>query len=133
MSFDLDGLKNFLNENDTFAKSNKIRIETLREGYAEAVLEINENSMNALNTVQGGAIFTLADLAFAAAANSWGEKCMAMNSTISFIRPGTGKRLKATAKAVNRGRRTCLFDISVTNDENKLIAQISCTGFFIEK
>lgn len=133
MPIDHEIRKAFLNEHDTFAKSNGIRLEVLREGYAEAVLEANENSLNGLQTIQGGAIFTLADFAFAGGANSWEEKCIAMNAHISFLRPGTGKVLRAVAKAVHKGRRSCLFDVEVSNGQGKLVAKMSVTGFFLRE
>lgn len=133
MSVDYEARKAFLNENDTFAKANGIRIEVIREGYAEAVLEVNENSLNGLKTIQGGAIFTLADFAFAGGAYSWEEKCIAMTANISFVRPGNGKILRAKASAVNKGRRSCLFDVEVFNEQEKLVAKMSITGFFYEK
>ncbi|OQA87113.1 MAG: Acyl-coenzyme A thioesterase PaaI [Lentisphaerae bacterium ADurb.Bin242] len=133
MPVDYEAKKAFLNENDTFAKANGIRLEVLREGYAEAVLEANENSLNGLRTIQGGAIFTVADFAFAGGANSWGEKCIAMSAGIAFVRPGTGKVLRAVAKAVNKGRRSCLFDVEVFDEQTKLVAKVSFTGFFYEK
>lgn len=133
MSVDYESRKAFLNENDTFAKANGIRLEILREGYAEAVLEAGENSLNGLKTIQGGAIFTVADFAFAGGANSWEERCVAMSASVAFVRPGTGKVLRAVAKAVNKGRRSCLFDVEVFNEQEKLVAKISFTGFFYEK
>lgn len=129
----LERLKAFINENDTFGKSNSMHLETVREGYAEAVMTVTENSCNAVGTVQGGAIFTLADLAFAGASNSYGDKCVAMTAAVSFIRPGTGKLLRAAAKEVSRGRRSCVIDVEVKNEEEKLVAKIQITGFFYEK
>ena len=129
----LEQLKDFINENDTFGKSNRMKLELVKEGYAEAVMEITGNSCNAVGTVQGGAIFTLADMAFAGAANSYGEKCVAMSAAASFIRPGTGKQLRAAAKAVSKGRRSCVIEVEVRNDEGKLAAKFQFTGFFYEK
>ena len=126
-------LKQYINENDTFGKSSRMKLTEVREGYAEAVMEITENSCNAVGTVQGGAIFTLADMAFAGAANSFGDKCVAMSAAVSFIRPGSGKKLRAEAKTVSKGRRSCVLDVEVKNEENKLVAKIQFTGFFFEK
>ena len=126
-------LKQFINENDTFGKSSRMKLTEVREGYAEAVMEITENSCNAVGTVQGGAIFTLADMAFAGAANSFGDKCVAMSASVSFIRPGSGKFLRAEAKTVSKGRRSCVMDVEVKNEEDKLVAKLQFTGFFFEK
>ena len=130
---DFEQLKTYINENDTFGKSNCMRLETVREGYAEAVMQITENSCNAVGTVQGGAIFTLADLAFAGAANSYGDKCVAMSAAVSFIRPGSGKILRAEAKEVSKGRRSCVMEVEVKNEAGKLVSKIQFTGFFYEK
>ncbi|MBQ9338309.1 MAG: PaaI family thioesterase [Lentisphaeria bacterium] len=130
---DLELLKNYINENDTFGKSNFMHLETVRTGYAEAVMSVTENSCNAVGTVQGGAIFTLADLAFAGAANSYGDKCVAMSAAVSFIRPGTGKILRAYAKEVSKGRRSCVIEVEVKNEDGKLVSKIQFTGFFYEK
>ncbi|MBR3708613.1 MAG: PaaI family thioesterase, partial [Lentisphaeria bacterium] len=56
-----DQLKNFLNTKDHFCKENSMRILTIREGYAEAEMEISEHHLNGMRSVQGGALFTLAD------------------------------------------------------------------------
>ena len=101
-------LKQHINEHDTFGKSNRMQLTAVRQGYAEAVMEITENSCNAVGTVQGGALFTLADLAFAGAANSYGDKCVAMSAAVSFIRPGTGRTLHAAAREISKGRRSCV-------------------------
>ena len=126
-------LKQFINENDTFGKSSRMQLTAVKEGYAEAVMEITENSCNAVGTVQGGAIFTLADMAFAGAANSFGDKCVAMSAAVSFIRPGSGRLLRAAAKAVSKGRRSCVVEVEVKNDDDKLVAKLQFTGFFFEK
>ena len=125
-------LKEELNNNDTFCRLNDIRILEINEGYAEAEMIINDEKLNANNVVQGGAIFTLADFAFAGAANSFeGLRASSMNSTINFLRPGTGSRLRAIAQVVNRGKRSCLVEISVFNEAEKMVAKVTTTGFFI--
>ena len=51
--------------NDRFATDNGAVIEQVDEGYAKCWLEIQPHHLNAAGTVMGGAIFTLADFAFA--------------------------------------------------------------------
>ena len=127
-----DTLKDELNNNDTVCRLNDIRILEINEGYAEAEMIVNDEKLNANNVVQGGAIFTLADFALAGAANSFeGFRASSMNSTINFLRPGTGSRLRAIAQVVNRGKRSCLVEISVFNESEKMVAKVTTTGFFI--
>ncbi len=49
-------------KNDRFATEAGITLSEVRPGYAKAKLKINEHHLNAGNVVQGGALFTLADL-----------------------------------------------------------------------
>jgi len=121
-----------LNEADRFCKVNGIRLIHAEPGFSVAELEITPDVYNAGGVVQGGAIFTLADFAFAGAANAGsqpGERIVMMNSTISVVRPGSGSKLRAEAKEIHRGKRTGLYEIQVTDDRGKLVAKITSTGF----
>ena len=129
---DMEKFKVLISEKDRFAKFNQMQVIAVRPGYAEAVMEISENSFNGVGTVQGGAIFSLSDLAFAAAANAGGVPTVAMNCTFSFIRPGTGTHLKAVARLVNDGKRTVVYDVDVYNAAEKLVAHGTITGFHVE-
>ena len=115
-------IKELLNENDMFAKYNNIRLTVVKKGYAEAEMVINKNHINAAGIVQGGAIFTLADLAFGAASNSYGTLALSVNSTISFIKPAKKGKLKAIAKEVSKSKRISLYQIEVKNAQDETVA-----------
>ena len=125
-------LKDFLNKQDIFAAGIGAKILEISPGYAKAVMEITPSHMNAANVVQGGAIFTLADFAFAGAGNSFGPRATAMNISITYMRPGTGTKLTAEAREVSHGRRTCLFDVLVTDDQGRKVAKLMINGFLFE-
>lgn len=129
----IEEIKEKLNRDDRFCWYNEMRIDVIRPGYAEAVMEITENKLNGLGIAQGGAIFTLADLAFAGASNAAGFRTVAFTSNISFIRPGTGRRLRAVATEVSRGRRTGVYSVQVFNDDGKVVAHGTTTGFISEE
>ena len=57
-------------KNDRFATNAGVKLIEIKEGYSKARLVITAEHLNAGGRTQGGAIFTLADLALAAAANS---------------------------------------------------------------
>ena len=71
---------------DLFAEQTGVELLEVREGYSKARLVITENHLNAGRRTQGGAIFTLADLALAAAANSHGALAFSLSSNITFLR-----------------------------------------------
>ena len=129
----IEEIKEKLNRDDRFCRYNEMRIDVIRPGYAEAVMELTENKLNGLGIAQGGAIFTLADLAFAGASNAAGFRTVAFTSNISFVRPGTGRRLRAVATEVSRGRRTGVYSVQVFNDDGKVVAHGTTTGFISEE
>ena len=118
----------FLNANDVFCLDNGIQLEEVSEERSVARVAIGPHLLNASDVVQGGAIFALCDLAFAGVANSGNERTVAQNASISYLRPGTGRELVATAKLIHRGRRTAVIAVEVVNDDGKLIAMATITG-----
>ena len=72
---------------DLFAENAGVVLLEVREGYSKAKLEIKPEHLNAGARTQGGAIFTLADLALAAAANSHGTLAFSLSSSITFCVP----------------------------------------------
>src|SRR6266496_2124669 len=85
---------------DRFAASCGVRLVELGEGHARTRLTIAPRHLNGVGVVQGGAIFTLADLAFAAACNSNGTVAVALDVAVTFVRPGLRGRLEAEARQV---------------------------------
>lgn len=115
---------------DLFATNTGIELIEVREGYGKAELIIREEHLNAGGRTQGGAIFTLADLALAAAANSHGTLAFSLSSNITFLRAsGTGDILTAVAQERYIGRSTGHYQIDVTNQRNELIATFESSVF----
>ena len=78
--------------------------------------------------IQGGAIFALCDLAFAGVANALNERTVAQGASISYLRPGSGSELVATARMIRRGKRAAVVAVEVVNDSGKLVACATITG-----
>ena len=109
-------------EQDLYAQRSGIDLLELREGYAKAAMKVEPYHLNAVGTVQGGAIFTLADLAFAAACNSHGTVAVAINVNISFVKAATRGTLVAEAKEVSRNPKLGSYTIHVTDDAGEIVA-----------
>ena len=117
-------------KNDLFAERAGIVLMEVREGYSKARLEIKKEHLNAGNRTQGGAIFTLADLALAAAANSHGQLAFSLSSNIPFLRGGgRGDTGEAAGRARSIGRGTGYYQIDITNQKNELIATFESSVF----
>ncbi|MEA2075450.1 MAG: hotdog fold thioesterase [Euryarchaeota archaeon] len=107
---------------DKYAELTGIKLLEVSEGRARAMLEINETHLNSAGTVHGGAIFTLADFAFAAASNSHGTVAIAINSSISFFKAVSAGILYADAREISFHYKLASYVIDVTNEKNELIA-----------
>lgn len=127
-------LKDFLNQNDLFCAGNKMQITQIRDGSAEGEMIVEKQHCNGLGTVQGGALFTLADFVCAAAINSYGNQAVSMSASVSFIRPGVNmKKITAKATLVNKGRQTVIFDVDVFGDNGKILLHTVMTGFLTDR
>lgn len=116
-----DRLRHFFRR-DRFAARSGIRLLEVSEGFARARMELRPHHLNGVDIVQGGAIFTLADLAFAAAANSHGTVAVAINVNISFLKAATGGALVAEAREVSVGPKLSQCTVRVTDDAGDLVA-----------
>ncbi len=116
-------------QNDRFAKLVGTKLVEVKPGYARVQMEVTENHLNGVNMVQGGAIFALADYAFAAACNSSGMLTVGINVNISYIKSPRGKVLTAIANEVSSGKKICSVHIDVQDENNDLIAVVQATGY----
>ena len=101
-------------------------------GRAVCALPLREEHMNANHTPMGGAIFTLADFAFAVAVNGHAERVtVSQHVSITFLSPARGTTLLAEARCVKAGRTTCLYTGDVTDDAGTHVAYATVNGFTV--
>jgi len=112
-----------LNATDIFARENGIQLTEVREGYAKAEMTVGPGHINGANVCQGGAIFTLADLAFAAVCNSHGQLTLGISNTIDFISSARlGDHLTAEATETVDHPKLPQVIITVRNQDHQIIA-----------
>jgi acyl-CoA thioesterase len=114
---------------DAFASGTGITLEHVEPGQARARLVIGPQHLNGVGIAQGGAIFTLADFAFAAAANSTGSVAVAIDVSISFLKAVTGGVLTAEAREEAASGRISTSVVRVTDQEGTLVAIFKGTAF----
>jgi acyl-CoA thioesterase len=99
-------------------------------GTAKVKLTITAAHLNGLGRVQGGVIFSLADLALAAAANSRGSLAVSVNATISYFKAAVlGSILLAEAREESVNHKLGTYTVRVTDQEGELIALMQSTVY----
>ena len=109
-------------KNDRFAERTNVELLTVSPGYATAKMVLHPHHLNGLGSVQGGAIFTLADYAFAAACNSHGTVAVALNVSITFLKAATTGTLWAEAREVSKNFKVGSYVVEVKDDQGDLVA-----------
>ena len=108
---------------DPFASFLGIELLELGQGYSKVSMIVGEQMLNFHGIPHGGALFSLADAAFAAASNSHGQTAVALNVGINYLAAvPVGTRLYAEATEESLGRRTALYRLAVATEDNTLVA-----------
>ncbi len=124
----MNALKDFFLK-DRFAVLAGAELMEIREGYAKARMKVTEHHLNGGDVCQGGALFTLADLAFAAAVNSHLTLTFSTSSQITFIRPVASGYVYAEAVEIVNHKRMPFAEVRITDEEGQLVAVFSSSGY----
>ena len=117
----MDYIKEFF-KRDQFAELCGIELVDVSPGSAKAEMMVKKEHLNGVNTVHGGAIFTLADFAFAAAANSHGQVTVAINVSITYMKALTKGKITAEAREISRNPKLSTYTIDVFNEDGEIAA-----------
>ena len=92
--------------------------------YSVVEMVLEDRHLNGFSIAHGGAIFALADTAFAHACNSDNVVTVAQQCQINFLQPGrAGDLLTATAKGRTYSGRTGIYDVTITGSDGGVIAE----------
>ena len=110
-------------EADACSTALGLEVLDLDSRYAVVKMTVRGDMVNGHGVCHGGMIFTLADTCSAFACNSENESSLLSSAQIELFRPAMlGDELTATAKAVNQGKRKGVYDVSVLNQHELLVA-----------
>ena len=114
---------------DRFATEKGAVIDAVEHHYARVSMPVTEHLMNAYGAVMGGAVFTLADFAFAVASNWDQTPRVSLSTQITYLASPKGQLLTAEARAVKEGRSTCFYTVEVKDNTGRDIAHATINGF----
>lgn len=107
---------------DAFAHHTGIECMEVAPGRAVVKMEVRDYHRNSHGTVHGGALFTLADAAFALASNSHGIPAAAINAEISYLAAAREGTLYAEAEEFAQNPKIASYTVRITNDAGERIA-----------
>ncbi|WP_242492554.1 PaaI family thioesterase [Methanolobus psychrotolerans] len=123
-----DGINRYFSQ-ENFASNSGMKFTFIAQGYAKAEMKIEKRHLNVLGTVHGGAIFTLADMAFAAASNSHGTVAVAINADISFVKAVSEGTLYAEAKETSINPKISTYVVDITDADGDIVAIFNGMGY----
>ena len=117
-------------EGEAIASFLNTRVLELSEGYARVAMKLTPECRNFNGLPFGGIVMAVADQAFAYAttAGTYPKPSIASQSNIHFIAAARlGDELTAECRVVKSGKRVGISEMTVINQEGKLIARASGT------
>ena len=123
-------LKEFLSANDRFALQSGCVLEAIEDGYARASLVVTHDHLHAGGVCQGGAYFTLADIAIAAVMNSRHQLTFGVENNIVYVKSAhEGDTLTAEAREVVNHHKLPYVDVRITNQQGDLCCIVTGIGY----
>lgn len=124
-------LKKKVGEVSGFVLNNGYRLVELEENYCVMEADIVDIAMNPFGMAHGGFTFGLADTAAGVAAMSKGKTAVTVSSTIQYLRPADGTKIKAVAKCLKEGKTISIYEVDIYNEKEVLVAKASVEYFYV--
>ncbi len=120
--------------NDLFSQWLGIEILEINEGYCKTKMMVRKEMINGLGIVHGGIVFSLADSTFAFACNNRNNLSVALDTSINFLKPvHVDDILTAETKEIHNGKSTGLYQITIMNQNDHIVALFKGTCFRTNK
>jgi acyl-CoA thioesterase len=116
---------------EKFAQRLKLKLVELEDGHSAVEMIYDPEKMNNMHDrAHGGALFGLLDAAFEMACHTQGTIAVALNVNVTFVSsPEAGATLRAEANQVSETRKTASFDIKITDQAGKIIANCQALAY----
>lgn len=123
-------IQEILNRNDRFARNAGCQITEVDAEHAVAEMTVTSDHLNGGNVCQGGALFTLADLALAALMNFQGQLTFGISNSIMYVSSAhEGDVLRAEAVSISAHPKIPSVEVRVTNQDGRLICHVTGMGY----
>ena len=119
----------YVARHDELVRDFHINIEKATPEYSRVSMLVQDGVRNATGACHGGALFTLADVAFGTAANCESPTMVVtLNASIEYLRPALAGTLVAEARLTHAGKNLVRYDVHVMDSNGEVVAQMLITG-----
>ncbi len=120
----IEEIQEYRYQNNPFAKLLGIRTTEVGEGYAKGEMKVEERHYNAIGSVHGGCLYTLADMIGGGASTTRGYRMTTISGDLHFLSPALNTEiLYCEAKEVKYGKTIAVYDVAVMNEAGKVLAK----------
>ena len=115
-------------ENDAFSQWLGINIIAIDKGRCEIKCTVHEHMLNGFNILHGGISYSLSDSALAFASNSYGNKCMSIEPSISHLRKvALNDTLHVICEEISRRKTIGIYTVSIKKADGSEISRFKGT------
>lgn len=123
--------------NQTLIHALGIEVTTLEKGHVIATMPVDERTRQPFGLLHGGASVALAETVASVGAfalvDQTTEAVVGLEINANHIRGKRDGMVTATGKVLHQGKTTMVWDIKITDEENKLICVSRCTMAVIKR
>lgn len=110
-------------EKDAFSQWMKVNVVEISKGECTLEMKVSPSMLNGFEILHGGLSYSLSDSALAFAANSYGYKCVSIETSISHLKTVSKEdTIFAHAIELHRGRSIGVYEVTVVNQAREKVA-----------
>lgn len=114
---------NLVNTRCEYNKYNHIYTTDIGPDFSVVEVELRPESLNPLGMAHGGLVYSLCDVAAGVAVGQRARTFVTLSGSLSFLRPGKGKKLRCEGRIIKPGRTVNVVETSVYDDSGTLTAR----------
>lgn len=111
---------------------NGIKVVDLKENVCVVEAELRDESMNPWGMAHGGLVYSLCDVSAGVVVSQTGRRGVTQSGMVYYLRPSTGKKLRAEGKIIKNGKTVVLVEANIYNDEGLHTARGEFQIFIVE-
>ncbi len=108
------------------------RLVEIAPGHAKISVSIAPEALNLYGNAHGGFLFSLCDTVSGMAAYAYEVSNVTQSSDIHFLRGVSSGTIFVEANTVHKGRKTAVNQVTITDEDSRLLAAATFTMFLGE-